>query len=951
MGAFRFDGVHFLRWLSPTAISNDIRNFLPAKTGGFWIRDRRSVTHVMGKRVVAHFDFQGAHFHDLGQDMFEDVDGSLWVVMAQYEGGGAPLCRVTDLEAHCFGGAEGMPFLRADSILPDGEGGFWIGTDTALVHWKASHSNVYDYKAMRSHPQRDGIVSLVPNSDGSLWVGIARSGPGLGLERFVGGEFKPFLTRNFNGSRIVVRALLRDSDQNLWVGTDTNGLYRIHGETVDHFGTAEGLSSDTVSGLYEDREGMIWVPTSSGLDCFTDRNVTTFWHSEGLPSDLVESVIASRDGTVWVGNTGSLDFIRNGELFSIRSRDGLPGDHVTSLLEDRAGHIWVGVDDGLFLYENHHFRRLPEPDHRPLGTVLSITEDVDGNIWAECDSTSNGLVRIRDFRVQDVFSSSRVPAGRSLAADPKAGIWVSTVAGDLVRFQNGAVQTFQLKLKGELPHQIEAESDGSILLAAPTDGLIGLRRESFQRLTMKNGLPCDGVLGFVRDDKKQWWLEAPCGYIFVADSEMQRWWEHPDTVVQYQLLDTLDGARTNLVSYNPATKSPDGRLWFATHVLQTIDPRHLLFNKLPPPVHIEQIIADHKTYDVASDAHGQIRLPPHVRDLEIDYTALSLVAPEKIRFRVKLEGRDPDWKDGGNERKKFYNDLPPRNYRFRVMASNNSGVWNEAGASFDFSIAPAYYQTAWFQASCAAAFLALLWGLYRYRLHQIAREFNVRMEERVGERTRLARDLHDTLLQGFQGLMLRLQALDELLPQGEAKEELEQTLDRADQVVAEGRKAVHDLRLSTTVTNDLARAVKVLGDELSSEDSATFDFLVEGQAQELHPIVRDEVYRITREALRNAFSHARARHIEAEITYGEQLFRLRIRDDGEGIASAILEDGRAGHYGLPGMRERAAEIGAKLDIWSGVGTGTEIDLSIAGSIAYGKRPGRSRLRAFREKAE
>ena len=163
------------------------------------------------------------------------------------------------------------------------------------------------------------------------------------------------------------------------------------------------------------------------------------------------------------------------------------------------------------------------------------------------------------------------------------------------------------------------------------------------------------------------------------------------------------------------------------------------------------------------------------------------------------------------------------------MASNNSGVWNEAGASFDFSIAPAYYQTAWFQASCAVAFLALLWGLYRYRLHQIAREFNVRMEERVGERTRLARDLHDTLLQGFQGLMLRLQALDDLLPQGEAKDELEQTLDRADQVVAEGRKAVHDLRLSTVVTNDLARAVRALGDELSSEDSATFGFLVEGR--------------------------------------------------------------------------------------------------------------------------
>jgi signal transduction histidine kinase len=304
-------------------------------------------------------------------------------------------------------------------------------------------------------------------------------------------------------------------------------------------------------------------------------------------------------------------------------------------------------------------------------------------------------------------------------------------------------------------------------------------------------------------------------------------------------------------------------------------------------------------------------LPPLVRDLEIDYTALSLVAPEKNRFRVKLEGRDRDWKDAGTRRQAFYSDLAPRNYRFRVIAGNNSGVWNEAGASFDFSIAPAYYQTAWFRVSCVAAFLALLWALYRFRLHQVAREFNMRMEERVGERTRLARDLHDTLLQGFQGLILRLQAVDDLLPPGEAKEELEQTLDRADEVVTESRKAVHDLRLSTVVTNDLARAVRTLGDELSNENSATFGFLVEGQVHELHPIVRDEVYRITREALRNAFSHARARHIEAELICAERLLRLRIRDDGEGIAPAILEGGRPGHYGLPGMRERAAEIGAQ----------------------------------------
>jgi signal transduction histidine kinase len=453
------------------------------------------------------------------------------------------------------------------------------------------------------------------------------------------------------------------------------------------------------------------------------------------------------------------------------------------------------------------------------------------------------------------------------------------------------------------------------------------------------------------DDDRSLWLYTECGLVRIRRPEMDSWLADSTRKIRAAVFDFSDGvnSHSNRVSaYSPrVAKSTDGKLWFvAGNGISVVDPRRLPFNKLPPPVRIEQIIADRKTYDTASSQ----RLPALTRDLEIDYTALSLVAPEKNRFRVMLEGRDRAWKDAGNERKVFYNDLPPRNYRFRVMAGNNNGVWNEAGTSFDFSIAPAYYQTRLFQVSCVAAFLGLLWALYRLRLHQIAQGFNARMEERVGERTRIARELHDTLLQSFQGLMLHLQVVEEMLPDGRAKEKLEQSLERADRAIAEGREAVHDLRSSATTTNDLAQAVRALGNELSVEDGAAFRLVVEGSVRELHPIVRDEIYRIARESLRNAFSHAQASQIEAEISYGERLLRVRIRDDGQGIAPAILEEGRSGHYGLPGMRERAGQIGAKLSIWSGVRSGTEIELSIAGSIAYGKSPGNSRLRLFRKAA-
>jgi len=400
-------------------------------------------------------------------------------------------------------------------------------------------------------------------------------------------------------------------------------------------------------------------------------------------------------------------------------------------------------------------------------------------------------------------------------------------------------------------------------------------------------------------------------------------------------------------------KSPDGRIWFITRDgVSFIDPRHLPFNKLPPPVHIDQITADRKTYwqnwsGDASSSHP--KLPPLVRDLTIDYTALSLVVPEKVRFRYKLEGWDRDWQDAGTRRQAFYTNLAPRKYRFRVMACNNSGVWNEAGTFLDFSIAPAYWQTNWFRALCVTAFMVLLWMLYRMRLRQVARQFNIRLEERVNERTRLARDLHDTLLQSFQGLLLRFQTGINLLPERpvEARKTLESAVDQAAEAITEGRNAVQGLRSSTVETNDLALAINTLGEELAAGETnpnnAVFHVGVEGTTRDLHPILRDDVYRIAGEAMRNAFKHALAQRIELEIRYDERQFRLRVRDDGKGIDAKLLKEGeRPGHYGFSGMRERAKLLGGKLTVWSELDAGTELELSIPATNAYATPDGGKR---------
>jgi signal transduction histidine kinase len=454
----------------------------------------------------------------------------------------------------------------------------------------------------------------------------------------------------------------------------------------------------------------------------------------------------------------------------------------------------------------------------------------------------------------------------------------------------------------------------------------------------------------VEDNAHSFWLYMACGLVRIARSELDSWAasvdaatvdKAPNRSVQVTAFDSSDGVRSHAGSYGfgpRVAKTKDGKLWFLPlDGVSVIDPQHLPFNRLLPPVHIEQITADRKTYEASSN----LRLPPLVRDVWIDYTALSFVAPEKIRFRYKLEGQDRDWKEVVNDREAQYSNLAPGNYRFRVTACNNSGVWNEAGAFLDFSVAPAYYQTTWFRGLCAAAFALLLWLLYQLRLKQLARQFNMGLEAQVRERTRIARELHDTLLQSFHGLLIRFQSASNLLPErpAEAKQRFESAIDQAAQAITEGRDAVQGLRSSMVETNNLARAISALGEELvadeSSDNSPIFHVHVEGAPRNLDPLLRDEVYRIAAEALRNAFRHACAKRVEVEIRFDERQLRLRVRDDGKGIDPNVLkEGGRAGHWGLSGMRERAKLIGGNLELWSELDSGMEVELSIPASSAY-----------------
>ncbi len=778
-------------------------------------------------------------------------------------------------------------------------------------------------------------MALARAKDGTLWVGIGEEG--LGLAQLKDGAVKPFVTPTFDGSKLNVTSLMFDRDGNLWIGTDAKGLFRVYGNTVEHYGHTEGLSGDSVWALFEDREGIVWAGTTSGIDSFRDPRVTTFSALQGLGKDSAAGILASRDGTIWVANHGSLDRIKNGTVSSIRRGDGLPGSQVAAMLEDHAGNMWVGVDDGLYLFKEGRFRRLPEPNRQPLGMVVGMTEDIDGNIWAECASKPSKLVRIRDFQVREIFPAPQVPAGNKLAPDPRGGIWIVR-SKELVLFRNGILVT-KVPLtprSSALSRQIIVEADGSIL-AGTENGLAGWRMGKVQSMTTKNGLPCDFVISFIQDREKRWWLYTRCGVVEFSDSELQRWWANPDAAVQNRVYDAFDGAQPNIGSFIASAYTSDGRVWFSSGVVvQMVDPSELSQKALPAQTYIESLVADRKEFK----ATPNLKVPPNPRDLQIDYTSPTFSIPQRVNFRYRLDGYDRDWHEAGARRQAFYTDLPPGKYSFRVIASNSDGVWNESAAKLDFSIAPAYYQTNWFRALCACILLALLWAAYQWRVRQLQHQFDMTLEARVGERTRIARDLHDTLLQSAHGVLLRFQTVSQLLPDRpmEAKEKLDNAIDQTADFITEARDEVQGLRDSTVQSNDLALAISTLGQELGTDSAnhrPAFGVAVEGEARNLHPILRDEIYKIAAEALRNAFCHSQARQIEVEIRYDTEQFRLRVRDDGKGVDPAILSSqGSEGHFGLPGMRERATLIGGKLVVWSEVDAGTEVELRVPASAAY-----------------
>jgi len=955
-GLFRFDGLRFEHWQPPDGqtLPTGPYSLLVSRDGTLWIGTFAGLSSWDGRKFVYQYPQIGRG--RFVTSLLEDREGTVWAgVMG---GGRGELCAIRAGQTRCDAAGGGFGTF-VWSLAQDGRGTLWVGAESGVWRWSPGEPRRYPIPGPR-------MGDLTTTADGNVLAGMQ----GGGLLQASGDRLVPYRFRRAGtpdswlaDREIKSNKLIRDREGGVWIGTASNGLIHVKDGQADTFTRADGLSGNISCTLFEDREGNIWFGSDKGLDRFRQLPVTLLSARQGLPTEVARSVLASADGSMWVAtDDGLARWMDEGTLRVYTERDGLPDSRVRAQYQDVQGRLWVSTERGLAYLAGDRFAAVAGA---PGKDAHSITGDAAGNLWL---SDSGGLEHLYRGRLLDQVpwaAFGRGERAQNIIAD-RGGLWLSFWDGGLLYFKDGKVEKtyrpFQTKTESAVT-DLRLDADGTVWASTGTGGLSRIKDGRLTALTIENGLPCNTLHWSMGDASGSLWIYALCGLMRITRDDLAAWIADPRHRVTPELWSTADGVTlTNnpTAVYNPAVaRDPRGKLWFTgAGEVQLVDPAHLPSNPVPPPVHIETLVADHQPFALANG----LRLPALTRDITIEFSALTLADPKSTRFRYRLEGHDDEWQEVVDRRVVTYTNLPPGNYRFRVRAANNSGVWNEAGAQLDFSILPAIYQTTWFRVAMTVVLLGLTAAGFHARLHmrmkRLQRQFDATLEARVAERTRIARELHDTLLQSFHGLLLQLQAGINLLPDRprESKQVFTQVIDQVASALTEGRDTVQALRASVTETNNLSGALRSFVHDLANEsgNGASAHVDVRGTPQVLHPLVRDETFRIATEALRNAFRHAEAKRIDVEIRYEEQQLCLFVRDDGKGIDPEVLSRGeKQGHFGLGGMLERAKVAGGRLSVRSTPANGTEVQFSVPGSRAYSKpAPARSWIfqRLFRSKS-
>src|SRR5689334_10559942 len=899
-GLARFDGLNFTvfdKENTPAFKSNDIRFLVEDRAGRLWISTSYGLVCRHNGQFTSFTVNEGLPDNSVGP-VVEDTSGNVWIGTA----GG--LSRFDNGKFSTLTVEQGLSRNVVQTLYARADGTLLIGTSAGL---QLLRRDQFTPVATPENVHPGNITAIAETKNGYLWFGTLDGLYGLdsstGTSSFVA----------LPNSR--VSALRVDRADVLWVAT-ARGLASLRNGKIETFTTDDGLTSNLVLSLFEDREGSLWIGTEAGgLNLLKSKKFTTYTTKDGLPNDLVKAIYQDAQGGIWIGsNGGGLTLFKNGSFTTWTTRDGLSSDVVLSLAGDANGTIWVGTPDGLNRFKDGKFQTFTFAEGLSNDLVRSVLVDRNGVLWV---GTRDGLNSFHNnefttYSTRDGLANNFIGA---IYEDSKGNLWVGTLGG-LNKISDGKFQTFTTKdgLSSNTVISLYEDGSGDLWIGTNGGGLNRFRDGKFVSFT---NMP-DVIYRILEDKQQNLWCSSNKGIFRVNKRELDK------GVVNPTFYGPADGTLTRESSgggHPAGWKTSDGRLWFATiKGLAVIDPEHIPLNTSPPPIAIEQLFVDNQSIPLTP----KVTLSPGAARLDFYYTALSFIAPENVRFKYKLEGFDHDWIDGGGRRVASYTNLRPGNYLFRVIAANNDGVWNESGAALDLYLRPRFYQTYWFYLLCVLLLALTAWQLYRLRVRRMAVQFRAVNDER----NRIAREIHDNLAQDILGISVQLELVARLMPA--AAETAKAHLDRARMLVrnsmTEARRYVWDLRSQELQKKDLPAALRDTTKRLTAETDIETVVEVAGPLRPLPVEVESNLLRIGQEAINNAVKHARAKRIEVGLNFDTRKVQLSIRDDGRGFDPR--EQIADGHFGLLGMRERAEQIGGALSIDSAPERGTQIAVDV-----------------------
>jgi len=987
-GLDRYDGYEFKVFTHDPARENSlscvyIHSLFKDRSGSLWVGcdqflDRFDSLH----ETFTHYRIDAGEVANYVSQISQDRTGMLWLAT------GSGLFRLNPDTVqitnyvHDPANPSSLGSNQVRCTLEDKTGRFWVADGENLEEFDRESGRVLSRVRVS-----DGLrlISFYEDHLGVFWITYItnKSGSGLAvLDRSTNSLIPYSIYDRKSGKELPAgfMAATEDNSQTLWLAGFGAGLLKLdreHGVFIRYRNYPENLESiadDRVMSLRGDREGNVWVGLLASEPNFFRTETAPFMPLRVIRSNprshgekIVNAVYEDSDHILWMATTGALNRINrsSGEFTSYQPPGhGLSSD-VIAITEDRAGGLWIGsYGAGLSRFDRRtgrfrtYLHEADNPSSLSNNIVSRVLIDHAGTMWV---GTYNGLDRFdprnESFVVYKQYPKSDDEVYANFAEDKSGFLWMGGWGG-LNRFNP---QTGQFTVYAHKVGDPASLSDNAVtstyvdhsgaLWVSTENGLNKLNRESgtFTHYYVKDGLPSNAVSCILEDQFGMLWMSTNRG--------LSRFDPVANRFTNYSTVDGLPG--NDFTGWDACSKSASGEMFFGGFSGGVaFFPDKVISTSYPLPLVLTDFQLAGRSVEVGAKSPlgksisytKDVTLTHDQSIFSLSFAALTYFNPDANRYRYKLEKLDRDWIEVGSDRRvASYTTLPAGKYTFHVQSATRQGVWNEPGLALGITILPPWWGTFWFRLLCIVATVSILWMLYLIRLKQMEAEIRARIEERLGERERIARELHDTLLQGIQGLILRFHAVAERIPASEpARPMIEKALDRADEVLVQGRDRVKNLRL-TAQMKTLREALTDVIKDLAVSKGVEFSVIVEGDLRKLNPLVRDEAYWIGHEALVNALHHACAKRIEVEIAYDPSQLRLRFRDDGSGIDPKIIEaGGKPGHWGMRGMRERAAKIGAHLETWSRPGAGTELELRIPGSAAYGAQGNGSLWRRLRQ---